>query len=120
MKTILVVDDESSISGLLDTLLTMEGYHVITASNGREALERLAEGTIHLVLSDIMMPIMRGDELCFAMQTHADHHSIPIVLMSAVGEAALQVECTFTILIHKPFNFDTILNTVADIFNRLS
>jgi two-component system, chemotaxis family, chemotaxis protein CheY len=120
MKTILVVDDESSITGLLDALLTMEGYHVITASNGRDALEHLAGGTIHLVLSDIMMPIMRGDELCFAMQTHADYRSTPIILMSAVGESAIQVECAFTILIHKPFTIDTILNTVAGIFSRVS
>jgi CheY-like chemotaxis protein len=113
MKTILVVDDESSISGLLNVLLTMEGYHVITASNGREALDRLTKHNVHLVLSDIMMPIMRGDELCSAMNAREDFQQIPIILMSAVGQSVIWTNCTFTLLIDKPFTIDTILSAVG-------
>jgi DNA-binding response OmpR family regulator len=119
MKTILVVDDERSISGLLEALLTMEGYQVVTASNGREALEHLGRRTVHLVLSDVMMPVMRGDELCSAMRAHADYRTIPIILMSAVGQSIVRTECSFALLINKPFNIETVLSAVTDIFSRI-
>ena len=54
---ILVVDDEKQICGLLDEFLSQEGYQVITATSGEEALEKLEEESPHLILLDIRMPI---------------------------------------------------------------
>lgn len=61
MATILVVDDEFAIVDLLEMVLVDEGYHVLTAANGRQGLERLAgQPRPDLVLSDYMMPILDG------------------------------------------------------------
>ena len=60
MYTILVVDDEKDIVSALEIYLTAEGYRVLTAYNGREALSVAAREDIHLILMDIMMPVMDG------------------------------------------------------------
>ena len=81
--TILVVDDEVSLRQLLVRQLRREGYQVLEASYGMEALAvaRASEEPIHLVLSDIRMPGMLGTEL--AQRLVAEHPSVRVVLMSA-------------------------------------
>ena len=60
MRTILVVDDEWAIAEVLESLLSDEGYRVIIANNGRQALERLSEWPPDLIMLDFMMPVMDG------------------------------------------------------------
>ena len=60
MYTILVVDDEKDIVSALEIYLKAEGYRVLTAYNGREALSVAAREDVHLILMDIMMPVMDG------------------------------------------------------------
>jgi hypothetical protein len=81
--TILVVDDEASLRRLLVEQLRSEGYKVLEAGYGLEALEvaRTSDEPIHLVLSDIRMPGMLGTEL--AKRMVAEHPSVRVVLMSA-------------------------------------
>ncbi len=60
MYNILVVDDEKDIVAALEIYLRSEGYRVLSASNGREALSIAAREDVHLILMDIMMPVMDG------------------------------------------------------------
>lgn len=114
MKTILVVDDEPAIAEILLEVLTDEGYHVVAAHNGHEGLRVLAESRPHLVLSDLMMPIMDGLALCRAMQADPAHRTVPIVLMSAAVERAATSACRYAAVLHKPFDLDLVLRTVVE------
>ena len=84
MTRILVIDDELSIVQMLSAFLQEEGWQVLTASNGQEGLERLANARPAVVVSDVMMPVLDGWQLCSRMQADPRYQSIPVVLMSAV------------------------------------
>lgn len=81
-KRILVVDDERDIVDLLTYNLTKEGYDVVPAFNGREALERVS-GRIDLVILDLMMPEVDGYETCRRLKAAPGTASIPIILLTA-------------------------------------
>ena len=85
---ILVADDDREIVMAIKKLLEMEGYEVVTAYNGMEALEKVVEEEIHLILLDIMMPKMDG--LTALMRIRQDKN-IPILLLSAKTEESDKV-----------------------------
>ena len=113
MTTILVVDDEVAITDLLQSLLEDVGYRVVTAVNGREALAVLGRQRPDLVLCDMMMPVLDGAGLCRAMQADAIYRTIPLVLMSAVRQKLLIVDCMYAAVVAKPFDLEVLLATVA-------
>jgi two-component system, OmpR family, alkaline phosphatase synthesis response regulator PhoP len=112
MKRILVVEDELAIAEVVSELLGDEGYQVVTAANGQEALATLPKVEPDLVLSDVMMPLLDGRGLCRALAANPAYQSIPIVLMSAAGEAIAKNECTYNAYLHKPFELVDLLDTV--------
>jgi CheY-like chemotaxis protein len=80
MATVLIVEDEFAIADLLATVFADEGYRVLTAANGRQGLERLAEGPRpDLVMSDYMMPVLDGAGLLRAMRETEAHRDIPCI-----------------------------------------
>ena len=83
MYTILVVDDEKDIVSALEIYLKAEGYRVLTAYNGREALSVAAREDVHLILMDIMMPVMDG---LTAMAQLRQTSNVPVILLTAKGE----------------------------------
>ena len=85
MYTILVVDDEKDIVSALEIYLKAEGYRVLTACNGRDALSVAAREDVHLILMDIMMPVMDGIEATKAIRNlpREDAKTIPIIAMTA-------------------------------------
>jgi len=86
---LIVEDDEALCEALCDTL-ELESYQVISASNGTEALLKLAKNTVKLVVSDVQMPVMGGIELLNQMQLkYAD---IPVLLMTAYGSVPKAVD----------------------------
>lgn len=113
MTAILVIDDETSIVEMLCAFLEEEGWQVTTASNGQEGLERLASVRPALVVSDVMMPVLDGWELCRRMQADARYQSIPLVLMSAVRTTPDQVGCSYAALLRKPFELNELLRTIT-------
>lgn len=83
VKTIMIVEDELNMRKLLADYLSYEGYAIVEAANGREAMERFDAERIGLVILDIMMPFMDGFAVCKAIREKAD---VPIVLLTAKSE----------------------------------
>jgi DNA-binding response OmpR family regulator len=79
------VDDEIYIVHILDFSLGMEGYEVVTALDGEEALKKANETKPDLIVLDIMMPKMDGYETCKALKSDASTKHIPVILLSAKG-----------------------------------
>ena len=82
---ILVVDDEIYIVHILDFSLGMEGYEVVTALDGEQALEKVAQQKPDLIVLDIMMPKLDGYETCKALKSKPETKDIPVILLSAKG-----------------------------------
>ena len=80
---ILVVDDENYILHILDFSLGAEGYEVITAEDGEEAVRKVKEERPDLVVLDVMMPKMDGFEACRAIKRDAELAATPVILLSA-------------------------------------
>jgi CheY-like chemotaxis protein len=111
MKTIVVVDDEVGIAETLGTVLGDEGYRVLLAVNGRQALEvvRAANPRPDLILLDYMMPLMNGAETYAALQADPVLASIPVVMMSAVAPSTVRVQLGRDAFLEKPFELDQLL-----------
>ena len=89
-QTLLIVDDEAANLDSLRRIFERENYHVLTAPNGKQALTVCRQATVHVVLTDLMMPGMNGIELVQALQTVAP--SAEVVLMTAFGTVQKAVE----------------------------
>ena len=83
MYQILVCDDDKEIVEAIRIYLSGEGYQVISAYNGREALEAVHKEPPHLAILDIMMPELSGLEICKFVRSHVD---CPIIFISAKGK----------------------------------
>ena len=81
--TILTVDDEEHVRMLLQKILEQAGYDVVTASSGKEALEKVCSGDISLVLLDIMMPEMDGFE---TLKLIREESEVPVIMVTGIGE----------------------------------
>jgi DNA-binding response OmpR family regulator len=104
MYSILVCDDEKDIVAALKIYLTAEGYSVYEAYNGREALEILDREEIHLVLMDIMMPVMDG---IAAMAELRKKSNVPVIMLTAKSEdtdKVLGLNIGADDYVTKPFN----------------
>jgi DNA-binding response OmpR family regulator len=101
---ILLVDDEQPIQTLLSFPLQRDGYDVVQASDGREALTRFDEQTFDLVVLDVMMPRMDGLEVCRRLRARS---SVPIIMLTAKSEEidkVLGLELGADDYITKPFS----------------
>ncbi|NPT57822.1 response regulator [Paraburkholderia elongata] len=108
MKTILFVDDEFDIVTVWRLLLERHGYTVLTASNGGAALEQIRMTRPDIIVSDCMMPVMSGPQLCAALYDTPDLRAIPIILCSAAAEIPAQPNPTIEYA-RKPLSFNTLL-----------
>lgn len=82
-ETLLVVDDNQALREGLVEMLSFEGFHVLTAANGREALQSMDEVTPDLILSDITMPVMDGYDFFSAVRSRPDWVTIPFIFLTA-------------------------------------
>jgi DNA-binding response OmpR family regulator len=101
---ILLVDDEQPIQTLLSFPLQRDGYEVVQASDGREALARFSEQTFDLVVLDVMLPKMDGLEVCRRLRARS---SVPIIMLTAKSEEidkVLGLELGADDYITKPFS----------------
>ena len=101
---ILLADDEQSIQTLLSYPLRKDGYEVVQAADGREALARFAEGSFDLVVLDVMMPRIDGLEVCRRLRAKS---SVPIIMLTAKADEidkVLGLELGADDYITKPFS----------------
>jgi len=101
---ILLVDDEQPIQTLLSFPLQKDGYEVVRANDGREALQRFGEGPFDLVVLDVMMPKLDGLEVCKRMRARS---TVPIIMLTAKAEEidkVLGLELGADDYITKPFS----------------
>ena len=104
--TVLITEDDDEVRSYLATEL-QANFRILTATNGREALERIDKEEVSLVLSDVMMPEMNGFELCRAIKTNLSTSHIPVILLTALSD---ERQRTFGITrgadgyIQKPFH----------------
>lgn len=120
MALILVVDDEFSIAEVLESILLDAGHEVITATNGRQALERLRDRRPTLVLLDFMMPIMDGPAMLRAMKENPACRDIPTIVMSSLPESAMSaaVRGSYSAFLRKPFKLQSVIDIVNSVLNR--
>jgi DNA-binding response OmpR family regulator len=83
---VLVVDDDAFIRRPLEFILRNEGFEPLTAADGSECLERLAETRPDLIILDVMMPGRDGFDVCKTIKQQARYAEIPIILLSARGQ----------------------------------
>ena len=118
---ILVVDDEIYIVHILDFSLGMEGYEVITALDGEQALEKLKTEKPDLIVLDIMMPKLDGYEVCKAIKSSPETRHIPVILLSAKGrnvDQKLGFDVGADDYITKPTDLDELLARIRVVLRR--
>jgi CheY-like chemotaxis protein len=107
---VLVVDDESDIRQALAEVLAFEGYEVIDAADGEEALEKVRALHPRLVLLDLMMPRMNGWEFRQAQKGDPDVALIPVLIISALSPQAGDLDAAG--YIEKPFDVEQLVSAV--------
>jgi CheY-like chemotaxis protein len=113
MPTVLVVDDDPDVRSLLEMCLGLEGFDVLTASNGRHALLTLNETHPALILLDLMMPVMDGVEFRRQQRAEPRLRDIPVVCLSARHDARqTAIALGFAGFLSKPFDLDTVVAAV--------
>src|SRR5215212_8610914 len=111
---ILVAEDDRALRDLLDSLLTDEGYRVLTAADGVEALAIGGRSQPDVILLDLNLPLMNGPELCRAYREGGGE--APVVLVTAADPtlvAEAMDACVADAYIGKPFDIEAVLATVA-------
>ncbi len=109
--TILVVEDEEPVQQLVADLLTEEGYQVVVAGDGAQALALMQGELPDLVITDLMMPVMSGVELCQRLRCDAQTRGLPILVISAASNG-LAADCAANGFLPKPFDLDALLALV--------
>lgn len=118
MATILIVEDEFDIRELLEAYLTNEGYKVIAAEDGEEALERFQDESPDLVLLDLLLPGLDGFQVCRAIREESD---LPVIMLTALGSEQSELkgfDLRVDDYIAKPFSMPVLLRRVEAVLRR--
>jgi len=118
-EKILIVDDEERMRKLIAAYLKKEGYEILEAENGLEALNIFKAERIHLIILDVMMPVMDGWSLCSELRKTSN---VPIIFLTAKGEAddmLLGFELGTDHYMTKPFDVRLLIAKVKSLINRV-
>lgn len=119
-KRILVVDDEMYIVNILDFTLAGEGWEVVSANNGEDALRTLLKFEPDLVILDVMMPRIDGVEVCRAIKAREESADTPVIMLTAKDrekdkEEAL--EAGADLYLTKPFSPQRLVQEIRNLLN---
>ena len=110
---ILVVEDHADLREMLAVLLESEGFVVQTANNGAEALEVMEASRPSLILLDLMMPVMTGDEFRERQLADPRYRDVPVICMTAAHDGRARAErLRADRYFQKPLDFDELLTVV--------
>jgi len=115
-KKILLVDDSASVRQVVGIALRREGYETLEAANGKEGVAMLDQGKLHLIISDVNMPVMNGIEFLKAVKAHPTSKFTPVVMLTTEGQddmKALGKAAGAKAWIVKPFNPPQLLDVVS-------
>jgi len=115
---VLVVDDSDQFTGLVSAWLEDEGYAVVTAASGRQALDAAAVYSPDIVLLDLMMPPPDGFEVCEALREHAPPQIILMTGLPDPDHARRALELGVVALLRKPFTREAVLDAVSTAAER--
>lgn len=118
--SLLIVEDNPDLRNFLHQSLA-ESYRITEAQNGQEALKTIAQEQPDLIISDIMMPVMRGDDLCQTLKDNMETSHIPIILLTALGDResilhGLNVKADSYVV--KPFDIDILKANIASVLTN--
>ena len=117
-KNILVVDDAVSMRGLVSMALRNNGYQVVEASDGKDALNKLSEHKVDMIVTDLNMPNMDGITLIREVKAIGKHKFTPIVMLTTESQASKKAEGQLAgakAWIVKPFKPDVLVGVVKKI-----
>ncbi len=120
---ILIVDDDKDILDITRDFLEAQGYNVLQAGSGKEALKKTHASEPDLILLDVMMPKMDGFWLCRVMKSDPKFQHIPIIFLTARDDAQSRIEgqkCGGDDYLSKPFDLDALDLRIKAQLNRLS
>ncbi len=118
-RTILIVDDDLNVLEVLEARLIFAGYKTIKAASAMEALDRIKETLVDLIVSDIKMPVMNGLELY--EKVHSLHPDLPVIFLTAYGtipDAVKAVKAGAYDYLTKPFDGHELLDKINEILQR--
>jgi DNA-binding response OmpR family regulator len=117
-KRILIVDDDELVLMAMRELLKSQNYEVLTCSRGSEALNKLDQEIVDLLILDIVMPEMDGFELCKKIREKEKGRATPILFLSAKNQEEDQkrgLEVGANLFLSKPINPQRLLALIADV-----
>ncbi len=121
--SVLVVDDSPTQAEQLRSLLSSHGFTVMVASDGFEALKIISRSPPSLVLSDIVMPMMDGYQLCAAIRANRQTSNLPVVLLTSLSKTEdilHALECGADYFISKPYNEEYLLSRMKNIIDSIT
>ena len=119
-EKILVVDDDQSTIKIVESILTSQGYSILVAGDGLDALVKIKKEQPVLVVLDVMMPEINGYDVCYQLRFNKDFERIPILLLTVrqqeIDESiAKRVNIEY---LHKPVNAKKLLEKVEYLLNK--
>lgn len=120
-KKILVVEDERDIAEGIKARLALSGFEVILASNGEEGVQKARSEKPHLIILDVMMPVLDGFEACKLLKGDDRTRSIPVLVLTALSQMQ-DVEKAFELgandFLPKPFTNDRLMQKVLALISH--
>jgi DNA-binding response OmpR family regulator len=114
-RKILIVDDEMHLARILQFTLEHEGYDVVAAYDGKEALDYLEREVPDLVILDLMLPVVDGYKICNIIKSEEKFGGVPVIILSArdFDRQDLDEPLNADILMEKPFNTENLLDEIS-------
>jgi two-component system chemotaxis response regulator CheY len=115
-KTILVVDDSATVRKFVSVSLSMQGFTVVTACDGMDALEKLPTAAVDLVITDLNMPKMDGFELIKTLRENQAYAELPVIILSSLSDAVSReqgAKLGVGSYLVKPFSLEKVQYEVA-------
>jgi CheY-like chemotaxis protein len=112
-KRILLAEDQQDVRELTKLLLDMDEHIVTEAVNGKEALDLFAPDRFDLVITDYLMPLMRGDELARSIKRLAP--SEPVLMITGSAAELGRIQTSADAVLNKPFRFEELRQAVAQL-----
>jgi DNA-binding response OmpR family regulator len=114
-RTILVVEDDVDLGAMLRFALENEGFAVESAEDGLNALQKVRQATPDLVILDLNMPRMGGEDFLYAWRSGVEAPRVPVIVITAESQALRPQDLGVAAFLPKPFRVDTLLKHIRDL-----